>query len=75
MKLRHILWVTAIVLFVGAIAIFLRKEFTGPMEAFRRHFGNPVPASVRDVSVSGYTALAGSDETLVFQIESRETLI
>ena len=59
----------AILLPVGALAYIF---FFSPRADFTRHFGYPIPQSVEEISVSGYTALAGSDETLVFRISSAD---
>lgn len=61
-----LLIVGVVVLLIVAALVY---NFTfSPRADFARHFGRPIPKSVDQVDVSGYTALAGSDETLVFRI-------
>ena len=70
MKLRR---VVLIILTAGVscgLSAFVHREFFSAKAVFERHFGAPIPDSVTDISVSGYTALAGSDKTITFRINA-----
>ena len=43
-----------------------------PTGTFKTHFGKNVPPSVSDISVTGVTALAGSDVVLTFKISEED---
>jgi len=46
-----------------------------PNAIFVRHFGDPIPASVIIAERSGFTALAGSSEYLVFSVSTNDLSI
>ena len=59
---------------VVTIAVAAHLYSSSPTQSFRRLVGDPVPDSVSDVRVYGYTALAGSDQALTFRISPSDLL-